>query len=242
MKVLRYKFKKSINLYCFTDVHIGAAGHDAEKFNKVWKKFLKDKDGYCFFNGDSFECIPPSYKDISLDGQIMGIDEQKERFIELVRQAKGKVLFIRTGNHEERIWKLVNCDLYRDIGRETGIPIVSLCMTDLHIFIGNRKIRVVSTHGVGGGSKKILTNLQLTFPGADVYFTGHTHEKYYNSTNMWVDTSSGEEVLTNQMEIVGGSFLGWAKYARENNMRPTQTGCYILRLDESGAEIKEDVR
>ena len=56
--------------------------------------------------------------------------------------------------------------------------------------------------------------------------------------NVTVDTSSGIEEFKNQIEIVGGSFLNWADYARKKNMRPTQTGCYVLRLDENGVKIK----
>jgi predicted MPP superfamily phosphohydrolase len=239
-KIVNVKFKAPINLYAFTDVHIGAKGHDADKFKKAIAKLKKDPQGYCFFNGDTLEFIPPNYG-IPEGGQNKSTDEQIEEFVELLKSLGKKVLFFRSGNHEERAWRLGGVEIAKHISRETGIPHVGVGMAETHIFVGKRKFRIVTTHGEGGGSRKVLQNMQLTFGGADLYFSGHTHEMYYNEGNLNIDTSTGTEVFRKQIEMVGGSFLGWADYARSKNMRPTQTGCFVLRLDSEGIRVKEAI-
>lgn len=239
-KVNIFKFDRPINLYAFTDVHIGAEGHDEKKFKKVINKLRKDPNGYCFFNGDNLEFIPPNYG-IPEGGQCKSTDEQIEEFVGLIKSLGKKVLFFRSGNHEERAWRLGGVEIAKHISRETGIPYLGVGMEEVWVYINSTKLRLITSHGEGGGSKKVGLNMQLTFPGADLYFSGHTHEMYFNEGNMSVDTSSGVEVIRRKIEIVGGSFLGWADYARGKNMRPTQTGCFVLKLDKDGVAIKETI-
>lgn len=236
-KIPVFKFTKSINLYPFTDVHIGSKDHDAEKFSKAIKALKADPNGYCFFNGDNLEFIPPNYG-IPERGQALSTDEQIEVFVKLLKGLGKKVLFIRSGNHEERAWRMGGVEIAKHLSRELQIPYLSVGMEEVHVFIGKRKFRIVTSHGEGGSSKKVLMNMQLTFPGADLYFTGHTHEFYYNEGNLNIDTSSGSEEFRPQIEMVGGSFSGWAEYARAKNLRPTQTGCFVLRLDGERISVK----
>lgn len=236
-KIKTFKFNNPINLYAFTDVHIGAKDHDSVKFKKAIKLLKADSNGYCFFNGDTLEFIPPNYG-IPEGGQIKSTDEQVEILVSLLKELGKKVLFFRSGNHESRALRLGGVDLAKHISRETKIPQLEVGMEEVHIFIKNNKLRLVTSHGEGGSSKRILSNMQFTFPGADLYFSGHTHEMYLNEGNMTIATEKGIEEFRNQIEIVGGSFLGWADYARSKNMRPTQTGCYILNLTPEGIRVK----
>lgn len=232
-----FKFSKPINLYPFTDIHIGAKDHDSTKFKKAIKILKEDPNGYCFFNGDNLEFIPPNYG-IPERGQVSTPDEQIEQYVKVLKSLGKKVLFFRSGNHEERAWRLGGIEVARHISRELKIPSLSVGMEEVHIMIGKKKYRLVTSHGEGGSSKKTLINMQLTFPGADLYFSGHTHELYFNEGNINIDTSSGKEKFKSQIEMVGGSYLGWAEYARANNMRPTQTGSFILRLDSECMSVK----
>lgn len=237
MKIKTFKFKKSINLYCFTDIHIGAKDHDAVKFKKAIDSLKKDPNGYCFFNGDNLEFTPGGHHGATNEQNKSNTDQIKE-FIDLVKSLGKKVLFFRTGNHEARAADLCDVHIYDVLSNTLGIPELHRGMEEVHFYIGKRKIRLVSTHGEGGSSKRALQNMQLTIPGADVYFTGHTHEFFVNEGNETIDTSTGDEIKKGQLEIVGGSFLGWADYARSKNMRPTKTGCYVLKFDEEGASVK----
>ena len=232
-KINAFKFKSAINLYAITDAHIGSKAHDAVKFKKTITQIKKDPNAYCFFNGDNIELIPPNYG-IPEGGQEFSVDEQVREFTDLLKSLGKKVLFIRAGNHENRAANLLGFDLAAFLGKELKIPALHVGMEEVHIYIGKTKLRIVTSHGEGGGSKRVLNNMQLSFPGADLYVSGHTHEKYVNAGNLTVDTSSGEEVLRPQIECVGGSFLNWADYARGKNMRPTETGCFIFHCGDKG--------
>lgn len=236
-KIQTFEFNKPINLYCFTDVHIGAKDHDAKKFKKAVDMCKKDPNGYCFFNGDTVEFIPPNYG-IPESGQALDIEAQLDAFEAVLRGLKGKILFIRAGNHEMRGWRLSGADPIKRMAKFGKVAYLHEGMEEVHVMIGGKKLRLVTSHGEGGSSKRVLNNMQLTFPGADLYFSGHTHEMYENTGNMTIATENGMEEFRNQIEIVGGSFLGWADYARAKNMRPTQTGCYVLSLSKDGVKVK----
>ena len=235
-----FKFKKEINLYCFTDVNIGSKFHDGEKFQKAITALKNDPNGYCFFNGDNLEFTPGGYHGATNE-QSMTNTEQVQSFIKLIKSLGKKVLFVRTGNHEARMAKLCDIHLYNLISETNGITTLHRGMEEIHIYIGERKYRFVSTHGEGGNSKRALSNMQQTFVGADVYFTGHTHEMYVEDTKTWVDTSSGKEQHRNMLLICGGSFSGWQDYARSKNMVPTRTGCYILTLNKKQVFVSSKI-
>lgn len=236
-KIKTFNFNKPINLYCFTDVHIGAQDHDKKKFTKAIEILKKDPNGYCFFNGDTVEFIPPNYG-IPESGQELDIEKQLDSFEDVIKQLKGKVLFLRAGNHEMRGWRLSGADPIKRMAKYGKIEYLHEGMEEVHVNIKGKKLRLVTSHGEGGSSKRVLSNMQLTFPGADLYFSGHTHEMYVNEGNQTISTYSGIEEFKGQIEMVGGSFLGWADYARAKNMRPTQTGCYVLTLDKNGVKVK----
>lgn len=236
-KIKKFKFNKAINLYCFTDVHMGAKDHDSKKFKKAIDILKKDKDGYCFFNGDTLEFTPGGHHGATNE-QNMSNTDQLKAFTNMIKDLGKKVLFFRTGNHEARAAELCDVKVYEVLSNVLKVPELHRGMEEVHVNIKNKTLRLATTHGEGGGSKRALMQLQLAFPGADLFFTGHTHELYCNEGNINIDTSTGFEVFKRQIEICGGSFLGWADYARSKNMRPTETGCFVLRLDENGVFVK----
>ena len=239
MKILKWRFKKSFNLYAITDAHIGAKQHEAELFNKVIQTILDDPHGYCFFNGDNIEMIPPDYG-INPDGQDITPDNQFRSFSALLKRLGKKVLFIRVGNHENRIYDLCGINPSLLSAEELGVPVIDKGMAEVQIFIGDKKIRIVTSHGDGySNSAKVLQNMQDVFPGADLYFTGHTHELQEDMRFMKVDTDGDHEINRPILKVVGGSFLGWADYARLRNQKPKTPGCFVFRCAYSGIKIRQ---
>jgi predicted MPP superfamily phosphohydrolase len=240
-KIQQRTFTSSFNLYAITDAHIGAKDHDKEKFNKLIATIKKDPNGYCFFNGDNFELIPPGYY-ISQEGQEVSVDEQIEGFVDLLKELGDKVIFIRTGNHEERANTLCGIDITKRIAKEVKLPQLGMGMEMFRLIMKkdtqSKEIKIVSSHGEGGNSKSILDRMQLSFPGADLYFTGHTHELMINEGYCSIDTTGEYEQFKNLLLVVGGSFSGWADYAREKNKRPLQTGCYVFEVSFDGVSLK----
>lgn len=238
-KVLEFKFKKAINLYCFTDVHIGSKEHDKVKFKKAITMLQKDPNGYCFFNGDNIDFTPGGYHGAP-DEQEIDNNEQLEGFSDLLRSLGKKVLFVRPGNHELRAAQLCDVNIIEHLGRELNLPIVHVGSSEMHIFIGNKRIRMITTHGMGGKSKPVLEKLRYNYEGRDCYFTGHTHEFLNHAEGfVTIDSDTGFEIeVTSAPMLAGGSFQMYSDYARAANMRRTQTGCYILVLDENGLRVK----
>lgn len=236
--ILKLRFPRTIRLYCFTDVHLGAVEHDSVKFQKALKALKKDKDAYCFWNGDNVECIPPEYG-IHESGQTKGPDEQIRELRGILKGLGDKTIFIRNGNHDERAWNLSGINIAGQLGSELGINVLRMGMVETWITIGKRKFRIVTTHGEGGSSLRVLEKIKQTFQGADLYFVGHSHE-LFDKTGVRVDTSSGEEVIRPFLQILGGSFLEWADYARDLNRVPTMTGCYVLELSEKGGLVVKE--
>jgi hypothetical protein len=238
-KIKQFKFKNAINLYCFTDVHIGAKEHDSVKFKKAVDMCKKDPDGYCFFNGDTVEFIPPNYG-IPESGQVLDIEKQLDTFEEFIKSLKNKILFIRAGNHEMRGWKLSGADPIQRMAKTGEIAFLNEGMEEVHVYVQGKKLRLVTSHGEGGGAKKTLLTMSKTFPGADLYFIGHTHGfKNHADGEEIILTDSGEEIQAESAPMLeGGSFLGWADYARALNRQPTKTGCYVLSLSKDGLRVK----
>lgn len=239
MKVYKtFKFNKPINLYCFTDAHIGSKEFDKDKFEKVLKLLKKDKNGYCFFNGDNFDCTPDGYHNATNE-QNLTIDEQTDEFIKIIKSLGKKVLFMRQGNHEQRVQNLTGFNLYERIGKELNIPILHIGCEKV-IFEINKKRRVfVSSHGMSGSSQKVLDNMMKTHRDGDCYFVGHTHGfKNLNEGFQTFDITKNEEVLKSDvLQLAGGSFQKYADYARALNHRPTETGCYVLNINENEISI-----
>lgn len=239
-KIKIFKFEKAINLYCFTDVHIGHNGHDAKKFKKAIDKLKKDPNGYCFFNGDTIDFTPSGHHDATNE-QNLTLDEQVADYTSLLKSLGKKVLFIRAGNHEDRQNKAVGLDLMKVIKSSTGGQVFHEGYEECWVFIGKKKYRIVTSHGEGGNSASVLQKLCLTLPGADMYFTGHTHQFSADVTYAPIITESGSMVQKAILKIAGGSFQGMADYARAKNMVPTQTGCYVLSIDRERICVKDTI-
>lgn len=237
-KYLELKFKKPINLYCFTDVHIGAKAFDRDKFYKIIKMLKKDKDGYCFFNGDTFECTPDGYHN-AVNDQNLTINEQVEEYTKIIKDLGKKVLFMRPGNHEQRVANLTGFDIYTRLKEELKIPILNLGNELVYFNFNNKKVSLVTSHGMGGNPNKIMSNLEKMYRGANAYIIGHTHQfRNLNEGFQTFDMSCDSETLKSDViQLIGGSFMKYADYARHLNHRPTETGCYVLKVDGDNISI-----
>jgi hypothetical protein len=230
--------KKPINLYCFTDVHIGHNAHDFNKFNKILERLKKDPDGYCFFNGDSIDFTPDGRFDATNE-QGLRLKDQVKEYKKLLKSLGKKVLFHRIGNHEARANKALGeglADLLIDMD---NIPILHEGYDEFEIVIAGNRHRLVTSHGEGGNSDSILTKLTLTLPGADFYFSGHTHDLFCDVTYAPY-IHMGKKIQKKVFKVAGGTFeKPEAAYARTRNMVPKQTGCFIFNINLNGIDMKE---
>jgi hypothetical protein len=109
---------------------------------------------------------------------------------------------------------------------------------EVNLIIKNNRIRLVSSHGLGGSPEKVLRNMEQNKPGADIYFIGHSH-KFLNLNEGYNQDYNINGIAIQSfacLKLVGGSFQNYSDYAQTASMRKTQTGCYILTLSENGVE------
>lgn len=220
------------NLYALTDVHIGNNRHNRKLFRKVIETIKNDPKGYCFFNGDNVEMITPSDK-MNPSGQIITPEEQLRFFVKIFKYlGKEKVLFFRSGNHDERMYRHVGVDGLRLVTEDLGIPYLGIGPQEIQIVFEkgeHKRLRIVTTHGEGCGAVKALQVMQNTFPSADLYFTGHTHEMFVDNKLCKVITDNGIEEYVPILKVAGGSFCGWCDYQRNANQQKKTEGCYVFR-------------
>lgn len=222
--------KKKINLHCITDVHVGSKVFDRLLFLKVIDKIKKDPNAFWFGNGDMLEFIPPNYH-IPEGDQAFDNNEQYEQFVNMIRPIKHKCLFVRGGNH----------DTLRSV-RLAGIDIIRVMCDDLEIpyfpFPGYTVINYksgqftfASGHGKGGGKNGDLElqRLRNIFPEADMYYLGHNHQLYAKPIDSFEIMKENEEVRR-QWFVRGGSFIGYAEYARYAMFEPQTKGWVEVRL------------
>ena len=228
--------KKKINLHCLTDVHVGSKAFDRLLFLKAIDKIKKDPNAFWFGNGDMLEFIPPNYHIPEAD-QAFDNNEQYEQFVKMIRPIKDKCLFIRGGNH----------DTLRSV-RLAGIDIIRVMCDDLEIpyfpFPGYSVINYkggvytfASGHGKSGAKNGDLelTRLRNIFPDADMYYLGHNHQIYAKPVDSFEIMKDSEEVKR-QWFVRGGSFIGYAEYARYAMFEPQTKGWVEIRLSNKEPE------
>tara|TARA_R100000900_G_scaffold146087_1_gene134300 strand:- start:2748 stop:3491 length:744 start_codon:yes stop_codon:yes gene_type:complete len=222
--------KKKINLHCITDVHVGSKVFDRLLFLKVIDKIKKDPNAFWFGNGDMLEFIPPNYH-IPEGDQAFDNNEQYEQFVNMIRPIKHKCLFVRGGNHDTlRSVRLAGIDIIRVMCDDLEIPYFPFPGYTVINYKGGQ-FTFASGHGKGGGKNGDLElqRLRNIFPEADMYYLGHNHQLYAKPIDSFEIMKENEEVRR-QWFVRGGSFIGYAEYARYAMFEPQTKGWVEVRL------------
>lgn len=236
-KVLEKKVKnKKVNLHCLTDIHVGSKVFDRLLLLKAIDTIKKDPNALWFGNGDLLEFIPPNYH-IPEGDQLFDNNEQYSQFVAMIRPILSKCIFLRGGNH----------DTMRSV-KTAGIDIVRIMCDDLEVpyfpFPGYTKINYgsgifsfASGHGKSGAKNgdAELQRLRNIYPEADMYYLGHNHQLYAKPIDSFEMLQDNEEVKR-QWFVRGGSFIGYAEYARYSILEPQTKGWVEVRLSDKEPE------
>jgi len=223
---VEFKFSKPIDVHCFTDVHIGHRSFDKPKFLKAIIEVQNNPNAYCFFNGDQLDFTPSGHHN-ARNEQSMTNEEQVKFFNRLLEKLGNKVLWIRHGNHELRQVDKAANPLFDEYCRILKVPVLKTGMDRCHIYIGKKKWSICSSHGIGLNSQKCLERMQLVDKESTTFFVDtNYYGKFYDKTN-------NKDVNEPIFVICGGSFEKYDGHAIDKNMRPTNTGYYILTLTET---------
>jgi hypothetical protein len=228
--------KKKVNIHCLTDVHLGSRTFDRVFFLKAISTIKKDPNAVWFGNGDMLEFIPPNYY-ISDNDQAFDNNEQYEQFVKMIRPIIDKCLFFRGGNHDTlRSVKLAGIDIIRVMCEDLEIPYFPYPGYTVINYKRNN-YTIASGHGKSGAKNGDLElqRLRNIFPEADMYYLGHNHQLYAKPIDSFEIMKENEEVKR-QWFVRGGSFIGYADYARYAMFEPQTKGWVEIRLSDKDPE------
>lgn len=228
--------KKKVNVHCLTDVHLGSKTFDRVFFLKAISAIKKDPNAVWFGNGDMLEFIPPNYY-ISDNDQAFNNNEQYEQFVKMIRPIIDKCLFFRGGNHDTlRSVKLAGIDIIRVMCEDLEIPYFPFPGYTVINYKTNN-YTIASGHGKSGAKNGDLElqRLRNIFPEADMYYLGHNHQLYAKPIDSFEIMKENEEVKR-QWFVRGGSFIGYADYARYAMFEPQTKGWVEIRLSDKDPE------
>jgi hypothetical protein len=236
-KVLEKKVKKSkVNLHCLTDIHVGSKVFDRLLFLKAIDKIKKDPNALWFGNGDMLEFIPPNYH-IPEGDQAFDNNEQYAQFVKMIRPILNKCIFLRGGNHDTlRSIRLAGIDIIRVLCDDLEVPYYPYPGYTV-LDYGKNRFTFASGHGKSGAKNgdMELQRLRNIYPEADMYYLGHNHQLYAKPIDSFELMQDSEEVKR-QWFVRGGSFIGYAEYARYGILEPQTKGWVEVRLSDKQPE------
>ena len=196
-----------VTLIPLSDLHIGHAEHD-KKLLADTVKFIKQKGAYSILVGDLIDAIAMQdrrYENDSIHPDFKShLDnlhhEQCKSVIKSLSPIKKQILGTVGGNHEATLKKMASYDAVSVIAE--GLEVKQL--TDPSYIIlrfrnggTSRSVRIWLSHGcfMGGGKFRgsKVNNLEQKSGQfeADIYLSGHTHDRWVTSRTNMVITDSG---------------------------------------------------
>ena len=150
---------------------------------------------------------------------------------------KNKCLFVRGGNHDTlRSVRLAGIDIIRVMCDDLEIPYFPFPGYTVVNYKGG-SFTFASGHGKSGAKngEMELQRLRNIFPDADMYYLGHNHQLYAKPIDSFEIFKDNEEVKR-QWFVRGGSFIGYAEYARYAMFEPQTKGWVEVRLSSNQPE------
>lgn len=178
-------------LYCIGDMHLGTKHCREKQIESRIKHIANDPLALWVDMGDAVEAITPSDK--RWDAKVVSdwchqdniAEDQKQRYVEIVKSAKGKCLGKLTGNHEEEMRKRGHADIQKNICKTLDISDLGYtCFYRLLFQRGEHgpvfEVKCVFTHGAGcavtkGAKINRLERFMLRFD-AQIFAYGHVHD------------------------------------------------------------------
>ena len=244
-KLISHKFdNRDIEIWPISDVHLGAAEHNAEAWAAFCREIEQRPNAYVILGGDLINNATRSSIS-NIFEETMRPKEQKKRMVEMLRPLRDKVLCAVSGNHERRGLKDADDDPTYDILCKLDLETVyreNVAFLRLHF--GDDKIDgsrnptyvFVVTHGAGGG---ILTGgvvnkaerFAYVIDGADALIVGHSHKPFITQpSKIKINAQKGVVYLRPFKVISTTSWLDYGGYASQKMLPPTSIAPQIIKL------------
>jgi hypothetical protein len=240
--------------------HHGAAGAD-EKLAAFWyDRVLNSPNTYVIFGGDMVDSIHEKdrrYAEQEVAGWCIGtpanrkrwggtlIDRQFRYAMEKWRPLAeaGKILWLHTGNHEEKLVASASRDLTLDWSRELNVPYAGLAalsrLTVQRAGGSSYGVSFFTQHGGGGaqtdGAVMNKATALLSGYDVDVALMWHLHKKAHMTKRMLGITDTGRRRIRDRVGAVCGAFLdghceGIVSYAELKGYLPTALGPVVIHM------------
>jgi len=207
-----------IRLVLMGDAHVGNAGCREDLLRATIGAVMADEYSYLIDVGDTVDAInmadkrfdPSQLAEWMTIGDLVDIARAEvDRYLEIVGPAKGRILALCRGNHEDTLSRIAERDVYREIAEGLGLPpgrrlgyggFLQLRIADRRgrKAGGSRQAWIVTIfchHGHDGGrlwgSKALSLERLMGRFWADIYVLGHSHTKF--GGRMSVVTPEGQK-------------------------------------------------
>lgn len=245
-KLIKHKFpdRPDIEIWPISDVHLGAAEHNAEAWGAFCRELEQRENAYLNLGGDLINNATRSSVS-NIFEETMRPREQKKRMVEMLTPLRSKVLAAVSGNHERRSGKDADDDATYDILCKLDLEHLyreSMAFVKLHF--GDEQIDgtrnptyvIVVTHGSGGG---VLTGgivnkaerFGYVLDGADALILGHSHKPFVTQPSKIKINAQKDTVYLKPFRVVSTtSWMDYGGYAMQKMLPPTSIAPQIIKL------------
>lgn len=245
-KLIKHKFpNEDIEIWPISDVHLGAAEHNAEAWAAFCRELEQRQNAYLILGGDLINNATRSSVS-NIFEETMRPREQKKRMVEMLAPLRSKVLAAVSGNHERRSGaKDADDDPTYDILCKLDLETVyreNMAFVKLHF--GDEQIDgtrnptyiLVVTHGAGGG---VLTGgvvnkaerFGYVLDGADALILGHSHKPFVTQPSKIKINAQKDTVYLKPFRVVSTtSWMDYGGYAMQKMLPPTSIAPQIIKL------------
>lgn len=225
---MKYSFNRDLELFGLCDIHVGSRDFDRKAFLKIIDTIKSNKSARWFIDGDCIDNITPSK--INPYDQYSTPAEQLEELIELLEPIKSQGLFVIDGNHAQRSKKQAYFDILTGLSKRLNINYLGVGGI-VTLKVGDITYKIAVQHGSrGGGNPESELDKMAKVYEADAYLLGHSHDLFARPKAK-IYMKGSKEVMEMIYYIRTGSFLKYAKYARESMYNPKLQGCVSLTFN-----------
>lgn len=224
------------------DWHIGHPKTDYHRIEDEVSIIANTPDSYVALLGDAVDGI---HWGGSAQGEdILNLTEQRGFLKSIWRALGGKILFTVSGEHDSKWASKTGADPYAEFTEQTGAPYVR-GVAEVDITSGEETYKVVAAHKARGHSMYNKTHpgmrqARFGVQGADIYASGHTHQK--GSSQEEIRDFGGESREVTHINV--GPYTSGGEFAEREGF-PTQTkeqqGGIVARLLKRGEKKHVEV-
>lgn len=217
------------------DVHLGSKNCFKELFLKTVNFIHSTPNCYTLLGGDLMESATRQSIGLGMIDEEFHLTDQLRMLTEILKPLadEGRIIGAITGNHEMRPAYLNGWNPIAELANNLGIPYFGY-QGYISFYVGEQNYKIFIHHGVGSGrTKGGKVNAMMrpnTVAIADLYITGHIHDKFGIPDSIF-DIENDEIVQRTRYYVTSGSFLQYfGGYPEMQLLAPSCPGALMIEL------------